>query len=179
MAPAGPGAGGGARKLRPAIGETLIALAVLVLAAIVYWQTAIIPVSPIYAKVGPTVVPAIAALGLAVLGALLLIAALRGGWQPEAEREVTIDHAALLWIAGGLILNVLLIGAAGFTLASIILFVCVARGFGSRALVRDAVIAAVFALVAYFGFARTLGINIGAGLIENALEGVLGIGPGG
>ena len=35
---------------------------------------------------------------------------------------------------------------------------------------------AVFALVAYFGFARTLGINIGAGWIENAIESVLGIG---
>ena len=31
---------------------------------------------------------------------------------------------------------------------------------------RDAAIAAVFALVAYFGFAKTLGINIGAGWIE-------------
>ena len=40
-------------------------------------------------------------------------------------------------------------------------------------------IAAVFALIAYFGFAKTLGINIGAGLVENAIEGVLGIGPGG
>ena len=51
-----------------------------------------------------------------------------------------------------------------------ILFVCVARGFGSKAIIRDAVIGAAFALVAYFGFAKTLGINIGAGLIENAIE---------
>ena len=36
----------------------------------------------------------------------------------------------------------------------------------------------LFALIAYFGFARTLGINIGAGLIENAIEAVLGIAPG-
>jgi putative tricarboxylic transport membrane protein len=178
MASEGSGAGAGGKR-RPAVGETIIALAVLALAAIVYWQTAIIPVSPIYAKVGPTVVPAITALGLALLGALLLAAALRGGWQPEAERDLTIDHRALLWIAGGLILNVLLIGPAGFTLASIILFVCVARGFGSRATVRDAAIAAVFALAAYFGFAKTLGINIGGGLIENAIEGVFGIGQSG
>ena len=43
---------------------------------------------------------------------------------------------------------------------------------------RDAAIAAVFALLAYFGFAKTLGINIGAGLIENAIERVLGMGQG-
>jgi putative tricarboxylic transport membrane protein len=169
----------GAGRRRPAIGETVVAVGVLVLAAVVYWQTASIAVSPIYAQVGPTVVPTITALGLAGLGLLLLVEALRGGWQSETERELTIDYAALAWIAAGLVFNVLLIGPAGFTLASIILFVCVARGFGSRAIVRDAVIAAVFALVAYFGFAKTLGINIGAGLVENAIESVLGIGQGG
>ena len=150
----------------------------LALAVVVYWQTAIIPVSPIYAKVGPTVVPTITTLGLALIGAVLLVEAVRGGWQSEAEREQAVDHAALAWLALGLILNVLLIGLAGFTLASIILFVCVARAFGSRAIVRDTVIAAVFALLAYFGFAKTLGINIGGGLIENAIEGALGIGQG-
>jgi putative tricarboxylic transport membrane protein len=74
-----------------------------------------------------------------------------------------------------LILNVVLIGSAGFTLASTVLFVCVARAFGSRNIVRDGAVAIVFALAAYFGFARTLGIDIGAGLIESAIESVLGI----
>jgi putative tricarboxylic transport membrane protein len=56
-----------------------------------------------------------------------------------------------------------------------VLFVCVARGFGSGNIVRDVSIATVFALIAYFGFAKTLGINIGAGFIEHAIETVLGI----
>jgi putative tricarboxylic transport membrane protein len=177
MASEGPEAGGGAAaRHRLPVGETIIAVGVLVLAAVVYWQTASIPVSPIYAKVGPTVVPTITALGLGLLGAVLLFEAWRGGWQSETERELAVDHVALLWIAAGLILNVLLIGPAGFTLASIIMFVCVARGFGSKAIVRDAAIAAVIALVAYFGFAKTLGINIGAGWIEKGIESVLGIG---
>jgi hypothetical protein len=30
--------------------------------------------------------------------------------------------------------------------------------------------------VAYFGFAQTLGINIGSGIVETAIERVLGIG---
>ena len=55
-----------------------------------------------------------------------------------------------------------------------ILFVCVARGFGTKAIVRDALIGAAFALAAYFGFAKTLGINIGSGLVENAIERVIG-----
>jgi putative tricarboxylic transport membrane protein len=172
----GGGAGGGKRRL--ARGETLIGAGVLVLAGVVYWQTALIPVSPVYAKVGPTVVPAMTAAGLAVLAILLLVEAARGGWRSQIERELVIDRVALAWIAAGLVLNVLLIGPMGFTLAAIVLFVCVARAFGSRALLRDAAIAALFALFAYFGFARTLGIDIGAGAIENAIEAVLGIGSG-
>lgn len=163
--------------LRPAIGETIVAAGVLVLAIVIFWQTMSIPVSPIYAKVGPTAVPMITALGLALLGTLLMFSALTGGWRTEEEKSVTPDRPALLWIAAGLVLNVLLISNAGFTIASVILFVCVARGFGSKAIVRDAAIGAAFALVAYFGFAQTLGINIGAGIVETAIERVFGIAP--
>jgi len=178
MSGGGPQGGGGAGRLRPAVGETIIAVGVLVLAAVVLWQTAIIPVSPIYAKVGPTVVPFITALGLAVLGVLLLYSALTGGWQAEEEKGITPDRPALLWVVAGLALNVLLITHAGFTIASIVLFVCVARGFGSKAILRDAAIGAAFALIAYFGFAQTLGINIGAGLVENALNSLIGLDQG-
>ena len=151
----------------------------LVFAGVVFWQTAVIPVSPIYAKVGPTIVPTITAIGLAGLGLLLLYSALTGGWQPEEEKEVTPDRVALAWIVAGLVLNVLLITYAGFTIASVVLFVCVARGFGSKAILRDAGIGAAFALIAYFGFAQTLGINIGAGIVENALNSLFGLEGGG
>ena len=165
---------------RVAIGEAIIGAGVLALAAVMLWQTLAIPVSPIYAQVGPTIVPIITALALGMLGVLLLIAAWQGGWQPEEEKASTPDRVALAWVAAGLVLNVLLIGWAGFTIASVILFVCVSRGFGSKAIVHDAAIGAAFALVAYFGFAQTLGINIGSGIVENAIERVLGIeGEGG
>ena len=174
MTIAGPQPSDPAVRPRPAIGETIIGAGVLALAIVMFWQTMSIPVSPIYAKVGPTVVPIITAFALGMLGILLLIDAWRGGWQPQEEKEVAPDRAALLWIVTGLVLNVLLITSAGFTIASVILFVCVARGFGSRAIVRDALIGAAFALVAYIGFAKTLGINIGSGLVENAIERVIG-----
>ena len=163
-----------AARVRPAVGEIIIGVGVLALAIVMVWETLSIPVSPIYAQVGPTIVPIITALALGMLGILLLVDAVQGGWQPAEEKEVTPDRAALLWIITGLVLNVLLITSAGFTIASVILFVCVARGFGSRAIVRDALIGAAFALVAYIGFAKTLGINIGSGLVENAIERVIG-----
>jgi len=72
-------------------------------------------------------------------------------------------------VVAGLVLNVALITYAGFTIASVVLFVCVARGFGSKQSLRDALIGLVFALVTYFGFAQTIGIDIGAGWGENAI----------
>ena len=179
MATEGAQSGEGGGWLRPAVGETIIAAGVLVLAAVIIWQTATIPVSPVYAQVGPKVVPYISALGLALLGVWLLYSALTGGWQPEEEKEVTPDRPALLWVVAGLALNVLLITYAGFTIASVALFVCVARGFGSKAILRDAGIGAAFALITYFGFAQTLSINIGAGILENALNSLFGLEQGG
>jgi putative tricarboxylic transport membrane protein len=164
-----------AGRVRPAVGETIIGAGVLVLAIVMFWQTMSIPVSPIYAKVGPTVVPMMTAAALGMLGVLLLIDAWQGGWQTEEEKGAAPDRVALLWIVAGLVLNVVLIDSAGFTIASIILFVCAARGFGSKAIVRDASIGAAFALIAYFGFATTLGINIGSGWLENAIGQVIGL----
>lgn len=160
----------GAERSGVRFGELAVALGVLALAIVVYWQTRAIPVSPIYAKVGPTVMPTIAAAGLGLLSLALIVSAVRGGWQGAEERETRPDHVALLWVVAGLALNALLIDRVGFTLASIVLFVCVTRGFGSRRILLNAAIAAAFALVAYFGFAKTLGINIGGGLVESAVE---------
>ncbi len=160
--------GGGVAK-----GELVVAVGIVVLAAVVLWQTWLIPVSPAYAKVGPTIVPFLAGAGLLVFGMVLLDSAFRGGWQPEEERETAPDRMALSWVIAGLVLNVVTIGPLGFTLASILLFTCVARGFGSRKTLRDVGIGAAFSLIAYLGFAKTLNINIGAGLVENAIEAVL------
>ena len=170
MANGGAQGESGAGWLRPATGETIIAVGVLVLAIVVVWQTAIIPVSPAYAQVGPKVVPYITAAGLALLGLLLLYSALTGGWQPAEEQEIRPDRQALLWVVAGLALNVLLISYFGFTIASVTLFVCVARGFGSTAILRDALIGVAFALITYYGFVTTLGINIGAGWGEYLID---------
>jgi putative tricarboxylic transport membrane protein len=154
---------------RPALGELMIAVGVIGFAVLVYLQTQAIPKSPLYSRVGPTVAPTLAWMGLAILGLALLRSSLRGGWQAAEEKETTLDWHALAWAAGGLALNVVLIGPLGFTIASVLMFVCIARAFGSRQILRDAGIALTLALIAYFGFAGLLGINIGAGLVENGI----------
>jgi putative tricarboxylic transport membrane protein len=158
----------GGRRL--ALGELAIAAAVLLLAGLVYWQSGQIPVSPIFAKVGPTVVPYLTSAAFAALGVFLLVSALRGGWQSDEEKQSAPDRVGLAWVVGGLALNVLLIAPLGFTLSSTLMFACIARGFGSRNLARDAGIGVIFALIAYFGFAKALGINIGAGVVESTID---------
>lgn len=159
----------GARPRLPP-GETIIALGVLALAGLVFWQTLAIPVSPLYARVGPTVIPMLTALGLAVCGAGLLVQALRGGWQDPEEKAIAPDRGALLLLASAFLANMALIGPAGFAIASTVLFALTARAFGSRNLLRDAATGFSLAIVSYLGFARALGINIGAGPLERAIE---------
>lgn len=162
---------------RFALPEFLIGVGLLACAGAVLWQTWAIPVSPLYSKVGPTVFPYMTAVGLAVLAVLLVVAAVRGGWQPDEEKDTPSDWKSMGFVVAGLIANLALIRPLGFTAASVIMFVLVCHGFGSKKPVRDALIGLVLALAAYFGFAKALGVNIGAGFVERLLEvpaGILG-----
>src|SRR5688572_31157116 len=108
-----------------ATGQILVAAGVLALAALAGYQTLLIPVSPLYAKVGPTVFPWMVSGGLALLGLALLVEALRGGWALEPEAVEPVDRPALGWVLAGLALNVALIKYLGFIIASTLLFCCV------------------------------------------------------
>jgi putative tricarboxylic transport membrane protein len=158
---------------RLAVPELLIGIGLLACAAAVAWQTLAIPVSPLYSKVGPTVFPYITMAGMVILSLILIVAALRGGWQPEEEKETPTDWKAMGFVVVGLLANLFLIQPLGFTAASVIMFVLVCYGFGSRGPLRDALLGLMLALAAYFGFARALGVNIGAGLIENQLNTII------
>lgn len=147
--------------------DTAVGLGVLALAALVAWQTTIIPENAIYAKVGPKVFPWLSAGMLAAMGALLTLEGLRGGWEHEDAGDT--DWRSLGWLGGGLLLNVLLISHAGFIIAAVLLFVSTARAFGSDKPLRDALIGLTLAVVAYVGFDRVLGYKIGSGLIEGLL----------
>ena len=148
--------------------ETLVALGVIALGCLALQQTTQIPVSPMYAKVGPTVM-AYAASGLLVaLGLGLLLDVWRGRWtSPPEEAEAEFDRRAFGWLLLGLVLNIGLIGPLGFIPASMLLFACTARAFGSRRILRDLLIGLVFAAIAYFSFAELLGIDIGGGLLRD------------
>lgn len=155
--------------------ETLVALGVIALGCLAIYESAQIPVSPMYAQVGPTVM-AYAASGLLVaLGLGLLLDVWRGRWSsPPEETEAGFDRRAIGWLLLGLVLNVGLIRPLGFIPASTLLFACTARAFGSHRIGRDLLVGLAFAAVAYFGFAGLLGIDIGRGnLFSGLFEGWL------
>ncbi len=164
-------------SLRPALPETCVGLFMVGFAAVVGAATAAIPDSA-YARVGPAVIPWAITAGLVFFGLLLAIQGLRGGW--DHERDTQFDLRSLAWLGAGLILNLLLIDGVrfgettlvprvGFILSSTVMFFCTARAFGSERPIRDGLIGFTLAIVAYVGFDRVLGYQIGSGLIERFL----------
>ena len=162
---------------RIALPDLLAGLSVLALGLVGFWQAAAIPVSPLYAQVGPKAVPYVVAAGLTALGVGLGLAALRGGWSAGLAAVVEAgppNFRALGWLGAGLLANLLLIGPAGFSIAATAQFVLVAAAFGSRSMARDLLIALPLTLLVWFLFVQGLGVNIGAGLLEGAVLRLLG-----
>lgn len=157
--------------------DLAVGLAVVGLGMATAWLTWVIPVTPVYAVVGPKLVPAVIAAALVLLGVVLTGMALRGGWSaeiPEIAEAGPPNRRSLAWLIGGMALNLLLIGPLGFSLAAAAQFVCTARAFGSTTWLRDAAIALVVSLGAFFIFVEALGVNIGAGILEGAILRLLG-----
>ncbi|MCA3185285.1 MULTISPECIES: tripartite tricarboxylate transporter TctB family protein [unclassified Cupriavidus] len=118
-----------------------------------------------YAGLSPRFVPTLVAIGLAVCGALLLWQGLRGGFRNMPEEDAELPSAphnfkGFLWVAAGLVANMALIGTLGFVFSSTLMMVCVARGYGSRRIVRDALIGLVLTLPMWALFDFLLGINL-------------------
>jgi putative tricarboxylic transport membrane protein len=152
-------------------------LFVVLLGALALWQAVVIPASPLYAQVGARAVPYLVAACLLLLGLGLVGAALRGGWSaalPEVQEAPPANYRALGLLLAGLLANLALIGPLGFTLAATAQFALVARAFGSRHLLRDLLIAFLVSLGAYLLFAKLLGVNIGAGIVEGYVNTLLG-----
>lgn len=160
-----------------ALPDLAVGLAVTALGVLCAWLTWIIPLTPVYAVVGPKLVPAVIAGALFVLGLLLTAVALRGGWSAdnsEVAEAGPANYPALGWLLGGMALNLALIEPLGFSIAAALQFVCTARAFGSRSPLRDAVIALMVSLGAFFLFVEALRVNIGAGVLEGAILRLLG-----
>lgn len=149
-------------------GELLLSLALAALGGLVLLQARAIGLGHGYEQIGPRLFPGLIGAGLALCGLLLAAQALSGGWrgvpldQPEHEAP---DRAAFIWLSAALLAQLLLIAQLGFVLATTLLFVVAARGFGSRRSLRDLAIGALLSLAVYLLFTRALGLTLPAGLL--------------
>jgi putative tricarboxylic transport membrane protein len=146
-------------------GEVALSLGLVLLGAFVVFETGSIADVSGYAGIGPRLFPYVIGAGLATCGAVLGWQALTAGWRsaPGEEAHPAPDRAAFIVISGAIVLHMVLIGWAGFVIASTLLFALVARGYGSARPVRDVLIGAALATVAFLVFTAGLGLNLPKG----------------
>lgn len=144
-----------------------IGLGLILLGAVIGFDTARMQVPPTYARVGPQVFPIAIAAGLALAGAIIAWTARSGhGVAVQAPAHGQTDWRAVAFICAGLLLHLNLLRPLGFVPAAAILFMSVALAFGSRRYLRDAIIAIVLALITYAGFVYGLGLQLPAGIFS-------------
>jgi putative tricarboxylic transport membrane protein len=163
--------------VRRSLAEILLSVGVLAMGAGVAAVTATLPSEGGYAGIGPNFVPGFVAAGLIALGLWLAAEAFSGGWRemppadPAERGEHAFDRAGFGWVSAGLFAHMALIGIAGFVVAGTVLFLCVARGFGSTRFSRDAALGIVMTLVIYLFFVKLLNVNLPAGWLSPVLGG--------
>ena len=115
-----------------------------------------------YSPVGPKTVPYIIAIALAVLSIATAIEAWRGDF-PEREPQ---NWPPMLWVLGGLAVQMLTMRTVGFSIATGLLFAATAKGFGKGPLWLTVPIGIVFSLVVWVIFAKGLQLSLPAGWLE-------------
>ncbi|HEX2135985.1 MAG TPA: tripartite tricarboxylate transporter TctB family protein [Microvirga sp.] len=147
------------------IAGLVIALLLVALAGIVYWDMNRLELGAVYG-VGPKAMPILVATGLALLGIGNAVIAIRGS-LPQRE---TVDLGAILLILGGLAALIALIAlGGGFIPATACLFAAVARAFGRRAFLVDLLIGFALGTFAYLLFAKLLALSLPVGPIERLI----------
>ncbi len=163
------------RRFNPA--EAALSLGVLALGLGVTGFTSTLPSEGGYSGIGPNFIPGVVGAGTIVLGLWLSFEAFTGGWRgalPDDARqrgEHAFHAAGFGWVTGGLFAHMALIGWAGFVISGVVLFACIARGFGSTRLARDLALGLVLSVGVFVFFVKLLNVNLPAGWLAPLLGG--------
>lgn len=149
-------------RRRPDWAALCVAAALMAIAALVAWDASRLGAGGAYARIGPQTVPYVIALCLAGLSIWTVFEAVRGDF-PEREPQ---QFPPLLWIVGGLIVQMALLRVAGFSIATGILFAMTARGFGRVNFALALPAGIVLAGVIWFIFARLLQLSLPGATVE-------------
>ncbi|MCW4114552.1 tripartite tricarboxylate transporter TctB family protein [Aurantimonas sp. MSK8Z-1] len=153
-----------ATERRPDRAAFVIALLLLAMAAVIFWNTLHLNGGG-YAQIGPKAFPYAISAGLAVLSVWTGVSAWRGDF-PEREPEKV---APIVWIVAGLAAQLLLLKIAGFSIATGLLFALTARAFGQGPLWKTIPIGIVISFLLWLLFTAVLQLSLPAGPLEHAL----------
>jgi putative tricarboxylic transport membrane protein len=143
----------------------VIAVALIALAGVVYWDTTTLQLTSTYG-VGPKAMPVVIATGLAILG----IANFAAAWRGELPAREKYDPMAVQRILGGLAALIAVIGfGGGFVVATGLLFALTSSAFGRRRFFTDLAIGLVLAVLIYLVFDKLLKLSLPAGPLERML----------
>jgi putative tricarboxylic transport membrane protein len=152
---------------RPDGAAFIIAVLLGGLGALLIREGGLFPDRAGYAGVGPGGMPFLVGWVLVGLALWTAIDGLRG--KPDARDPVEI--VPVLWILGGLALQIALLKPAGFMVASGLLFACTAFAFGKRKLYITIPVGMAFALGVYGIFDALLQLNLPGGPLETLIFG--------
>ena len=152
------------RNLR--IGEAVLGGGVLALGLFIAFET-MRGTGSTNAVVGPALFPYLISAGLVIVGVALLREAISGHVAHEGGME--LDWIAVALVSAGLIIQMFLLETLGWIPASALLFMAVARAFGSRRLVIDAVLGIALTAASFVVFNYGLGLNLPGGVIADMI----------
>ena len=156
------------------MGELAFAGSLLLLGIIVLFDTKNMVVPPGSGSVGPQVFPTIIGIFIVAVSIFLAFEVLRGNYgQPEGtefgEIETKTDFKTLGIVSASILTYPFLIERAGFVIASTVVFFGVGFAYGARKLIKNLVIAVIFALVVYLTFTKLLSVELPAGILKGIL----------
>lgn len=149
-------------KRRPDWAAMLIAVALVAIAAVIFWDSARLASVTGYSPVGPATVPyaiAFCLVGLAIWTAF-------EAWRNEFPARDKQEMAPVIWVVAGLAAQMLLLKIAGFSIATGLLFAFTARAFGKRKLWYSIPVGIALSFVIWIIFARLLQLSLPSGPLE-------------
>jgi putative tricarboxylic transport membrane protein len=152
------------RSLR--IGEAALGGGVLALGLFIAFETTR-GLGPTSGVVGPALFPYLIAAGLVIVGASLLREAFAGHIAHEGGFE--LDWIAVALVSAGLLIQMFLLETLGWIPATTLLFIAVARAFGSRRFVIDAALGIAITAASFIVFNYGLGLNLPGGVVADLI----------
>jgi putative tricarboxylic transport membrane protein len=151
------------QRAQPDKAAFAVAVFLAALGAVIVWNAAHLNANvAAYSRIGAAAFPyAIAALLFAA--ALGTAAAATKGEFPDRE---PLELSRVAWILAGLIAQIALLGFAGFSIATGVLFALAARGFGGKPLWLTIPIGIVFCFLLYLFFQKGLQLSLPQGPLE-------------